>query len=254
MDISKLYNYFNKERIPIEISLNTIFIIQKLIDSYFISFRKFSRKYKLDIYKIIDIITFECNEIKIIKFGEIGILLYHKINIKKFDDLNFKDINNYLNHPKIYQDIKYGIKYSLLLGNCKLYKTVSYDTEEDLKYFSEKIKGLKIEFEKIIKKLNIRQYLEINIETWFSKNYLIDKIYTGLNLKQKEYIIKLLNKSKFTLLSLKIDTNKNLLQLYKSEIAIIISYIKTHCIILRDQEIVNWEKIILEKIIMKDEK
>ena len=252
MNIVECYQKL-KTNIPIEVLLNSLFIIEHIINAYFISFKKYYRKYGNNILSIIDDITYYCTQIKVIKYGEIGILLYHIKNVKTFDTLEFKDINNYLGHPKVYNNIMYGIKYSLTLNNSKIYKTASFNLEEDIYEFKIKINETKSKIEKLFQKLKIYESFVFKIETWYSKNYLIEKLKTELDLEQQTYLIRLLNSSKFNKLSSILNINKELINIYRLELLMLVSYIKTHKIVNKDLEIQNWENIILEKIIKKDE-
>jgi len=253
MNSLEYYQKLKKYNIPIEVILNTIFILNEINSAYFISFKKYSRRHNSNIFDIIGNITFVCDEIKVIKFGEVAIVLYHEKNRELFDKVKLNNINQYLNHPKVYENIQYGIKYSLIFNKVKIYKTASFNLKDDLEDFKLKINLLKNKIEELFIKLKINNKIELRIEKWYSKNYLIDKLKTNLNLEQKNYLIKLLVSSKFDKLSTYLYNNIELIDKYKLELSVIISYIKTHKIIIKTSEIVNWELILIDNIFKKDE-
>jgi hypothetical protein len=252
MNIEQVYIVLKGRNIPSEIILNSILVNENIIDGYFLSFKKYNKKYKQNIYDVIDSITYNLINIRINKYSVKGILFYHNKNILTYDKITFNQIKNYLNHPKVYNNIQYGIKFTLNLENNEIFKTVSYNNSEDINDFKIKLNQLKNKIEEITQKLKIYQLIQLRIEDWYSKNYLINQIKEGLNFKQKNYLIKLLKSSKFEELSNILELDNNLINKYKSELLLIISYIKTHNIIQTTSEIQNWEKIIIENIIMKD--
>lgn len=252
MNIEQVYLELKGRNIPSEIILNSILVNENIIDGYFLSFKKYNKKYKQNIYDVIDSITYKLINIRITKYSIKGILFYHNKNILTYDKITFNQINNYLNHPKVYNNIEYGIKFTLNLENNEIFKTVSYNNPEDINEFKIKLNQLKNKIEEITQKLKIYQSIQLRIEDWYSKNYLINQIKEGLNFKQKNYLIKLLKSSKFEELSNILELDHNLIHKYKSELLLIISYIKTHNVIQTTSEIQNWEKIIIENIIMKD--
>lgn len=249
MDYKNIYSSLLKSEVPLEIILNTIFILEHINQAYFISFKKYCRKHKNNIYDIVESITFICHDIKVLKIGDTAIILYHKDNNKIFDKVRLNNINNYLNHPKVYNNINYGIKYSLILNKVKIYKTASYNLKDDIEDFTANIKILKEKMGKILIQLEIVQSIELKLEEWYSKNFLINKLKTGLNLNQKQHLIKILNGSKFDKLSLHLSKNYELIDKYNSELVVILMYIKTHKILNKTIEISNWESLLIENLL-----
>jgi hypothetical protein len=253
MNYKETYQKLRKSAVPLEITLNTIFVLDEINQAYFISFKKCSRKYEENIFDIVDSITFICHDIKVLKLGETAIILYHSKNSKIFDKVKLSNVNNYLNHPKVYDNIRYGIKYSLVLDKIKIYKTASFNLKEDLEEFELKINLLKKKIEVLLSKLKIIKRIELQIEKWYSKNYLVEKLKTGLNLDQKKYLIKVLESAKFNKLSLHLSKNIDLINTHKLELSVLISYIKTHKIIEKRNENLNWELLLIESIFNSNE-
>ena len=264
MDYQETYQKLRKCGVPLEIILNTIFVLDEINQAYFISFKKCSRKYDDNIFDIVDYITYICHDIKVLKLGETAIILYHNKNNKIFDKVNLNNINNYLNHPKVYDNINYGIKYSLVMENgikyslvmekIKIYKTASYNLNEDIEEFTLKINLLKNKIEILLSKLQIINRIELRIENWYSKNYLVDKLKTGLNLDQKKYLIKILESSQFNKLSLYLSKNQEIIDKHKLELSVLITYIKTHKISEKTKEILIWESLLIETIFNSSER
>lgn len=251
MDNLKIYQNLLKNEIPIDIALNVIFIINDIRQAYFISFKKHLRKYRNNIFEIIENVTDICQDIKILKFGDTAIILYHKKNEKIFDKLKLNNINNYLDHPKVYDNINYGIKYSLQVNNIKIYKTASFNLEADITTFKIKINEMKLKIQKIFKLLNINSIINFKIEEWYSKNYLINKLPSGLNQNEQNYLVKLLNCSKFDKLSKYLQSDLDQINKYRLQLSILILYIKTHKIKDKTFELINWESSLIE-IFKKD--
>ena len=254
MDYQETYQKLRKCGVPLEIILNTIFVLDEINQAYFISFKKCSRKYEDNIFDIVDSITYICHNIKVLKLGETAIILYHNKNNKIFDKVNLNNINNYLNHPKVYDNIKYGIKYSLIMDKIKIYKTASYNLKEDIEEFTSKINLLKNKIEILLSKLQIINRIELRIENWYSKNYLVEKLKTGLNLDQKKYLIKILESSQFNKLSLYLSKNQEIIDKHKLELSVLITYIKTHKISEKTKEILIWESLLIETIFNSSER
>lgn len=247
MDIFDIYQRLLRHQIPDDIILNTIFILEGIRQSYFISFKKYIRKYKNNnIFDIVDNITFICNNIRVIKLGEAAIILYHSKNVKIFDKVNLKNINNYLDHPKVYNNIQYGLKYSLQINKLKVFKTASYNLQSDFELFNEYITKLKIKMEKVISKLNLFSKLDLVVSQWYSKDYMLNILQERLNIDEQNYLIKLLNSSKFDKLSGYLSSNKELINRNNLQLSIIVSYIKSHKIINKTLEMINWENILIE--------
>ncbi len=51
--------------------------------------------------------------------------------------------------------------------------------------------------EEILIQLDVIPKIELKFEEWYSKNFLLNKLKTGLNSNQKQHLIKILNRSKF---------------------------------------------------------
>ncbi len=93
MDYKFIYNNLLKSEVPLEIILNTLFILEHINQAYFISFKKYCRKYKNNIYDIVESITFICHDIKVIKLSDTAIILYHKKN-KNIKGKNGRNIDS----------------------------------------------------------------------------------------------------------------------------------------------------------------
>jgi hypothetical protein len=252
MDIQEIYQKLLQNKIPFDILINVIFILEDARQAYFISFKKYLRKYRNNIFEIIENITYVCYNIKVLKFGDKAIILYHKKNERIFDKLTLGNINNYLDHPKVYDNINYGIKYSLQVNNIKIYKTASYNLDSDNELFILKISELKLKIKEVFDKLKLTFTLNFNKEIWYSKYYLINKLPNNLNLEEQRYLLKLLNSSKFDKLSNYLSFDLTLINRYKLQLSIILSYIKTHKIIDKSLEIIEWENLLIE-LFKKDE-
>ena len=248
MEIIDKYDTIKSLNIPIELIVNCSLIIEKIIDGYFISFKKFYRRHNQDLLNVIDNLTYYIIEIKIFKIENIGIFIFHIDNSINYDKVNFKNINNYLSHPKVYDNIEYGIKFSIWLNSYKVYKTAGFN--KDITIFREKIEEIKKYIFTTCQKLKFDEInLKVEEQNWFSKNYLIKNLENNLNQGKIDYLIRLLHTSKFVKLSSIISNNPDLIQKHYPELKIIISFIKTHQIYKENININMWEEHVINNII-----